>query len=127
MALNVLIVGEDGESTFASRLNRVLPPGSTVRFALSSYPQHEVFDLVIVDATAVQKFVDTINELRKMYPQAIFLGISLSLTWGRVRDAFRAGVRDYVSKSIEEAELRKLIHDLLRKDIDRAEDQAPVR
>jgi DNA-binding NarL/FixJ family response regulator len=113
MPINVLVVGEDGTTTFAARLLRALPPGSTARFALPALTPQERFDLVIVDATAVEKFVDTINELRRMYPEAIFLGVSLSLTWGRVRDAFRAGVRDYVSKSIEEQELRRLIQELL--------------
>ena len=116
MTIQVLVVGEDGATTFASRLHRALPPGSTVCFALPPLAPKEKFDLIIVDATAVEKFVDTINELRKMYPDAIFLGVSLSLTWGRVRDAFRAGVRDYVSKSIEEAELRKLIQEILGTD-----------
>lgn len=115
MAMNVLVVGEEADSIFASRLSRALQPDSSVRFAPSVLPLGERFDLIIVDATAVENFVETINELRKMYPEAIFLGISLSLTWGRVRDAFRAGVRDYVSKSIEESELRKLIRDLLGK------------
>lgn len=113
MPINVLVVGEDGRTTFAVRLLRALPPGSTARFAPPTLTPKEKFDLVIVDATAVERFVDTINELRKIYPEAIFLGVSLSLTWGRVRDAFRAGVRDYVSKSIEEQELRRLIQELL--------------
>ncbi len=113
MATNVLVVGEDGSSTFASRLRRAMPPNSTVCFTPAIFPAAERFDLIIVDATAVEQFVEAIDKLRSMYPKAIFLGISLSLTWGRVRDAFRAGVRDYVSKSIEESELRKILQEFL--------------
>ena len=114
MAINVLVVGEDGETTFAARLIRAIPPGSTVSFSLSDSALKEAFDLIIVDATVVEDFVETIIRLRKQHPRAIFLGVSLSLTWGRIRNAFRAGVSDYVSKSMEESELRKLISEILR-------------
>lgn len=114
MAISVLVIGEDGETTFATRLIRALPPGSDVSFSSSRSTSKGTFDLIIVDATVVEDFVETINILRKQHPHAIFLGVSLSLTWGRIRNAFRAGVSDYVSKSMEEPELRKLISELLR-------------
>lgn len=116
MEIKALFVGDNNEEEdrFAVRLLHSLPKGSSVNVtSLNSAPEGK-FDLVVIDSTQVVNFVHAITYMKKKYPRAIFVGVGLSLTWARIREAFRAGVNDYISKSIKESELRDLIDELIK-------------
>jgi DNA-binding NtrC family response regulator len=71
------------------------------------------FDLLIVDAAAVENIPVLLGRLRARQPDARIIVATASPTWRRAREAFQAGASDYIRKSVDLEEIRTAIQNAL--------------
>ena len=108
-----LLIGEPEQPLFLEKLQRALPKDSILEEARANALPNKQYDLYIidsVDAEDIQDILKIAHNIRKINPHAIILIAGLSLTWSRVRDAFKAGIKDYFSKAISEEQLRQIVN-----------------
>ena len=71
------------------------------------------FDLLIVDAAAVENVPLLLGRLRARQPDARIIVATASPTWRRAREAFQAGASDYIRKSLDLHEIRAALQNAL--------------
>lgn len=67
------------------------------------------YDLLIIDATAVESVPLLLERIRCQWPEARIIIATASPTWVQAREAFQAGAIDYIRKSLDREELRSTI------------------
>jgi DNA-binding response OmpR family regulator len=73
------------------------------------------YDLIIVDATAVENAPLLVARIRSQWSRARIIVATASPTWTRAREAFQSGATDYIRKSIDREELLAVIRMALDK------------
>ncbi len=73
------------------------------------------YELIVVDAAAVRDAPALVARIRGCTPNAKVVIATASPTWRRAREAFRAGVVDYIRKTLDEEEVRKVLEKALTK------------
>lgn len=73
------------------------------------------FDMIIVDATGVQRVKLLVERLSAQRPRTSIIVVTASPHWELARAAFLAGAVDYVFKSSDEGELRETFCEILRR------------
>jgi len=71
------------------------------------------YDLVMVDAGAVQEAASLVSNLRVTRSDLRIVVFTSSPTWRRAREALQAGAVDYVRKSLDEKQTRAVIQSAL--------------
>jgi len=112
-----LLIGKESETHWPVVLRRALSPLGE----LDIVPEKEAvqaaienpYDMVIVDAGAVQDTALLVSRLRAQRPETRIVVATASLTWRRSREVLQAGAADYIRKSLDETELRSKIQAVL--------------
>jgi DNA-binding NarL/FixJ family response regulator len=63
------------------------------------------YDVIIIDAAKVEDVFRLVSSLRTQKPDARIVVATVSPTWTRAREAFRAGATDYIRKSMNGQEI----------------------
>ncbi|HLG15372.1 MAG TPA: response regulator [Blastocatellia bacterium] len=72
-------------------------------------------DVVIIDATFVNKVQLLVSRLRAQRPDTRIVVVTASPEWPLARAAFLAGAIDYLQKSSDQDELLRMFTDVLKK------------
>ena len=113
MPYTFLLIGEKMETRWPLVLERAL--SSLGKLAVVSEEgagqllAKNLYDVIIVDAGAVQDTPDLVSRLRTGQPQAQIIVATASPTWQRARESLQAGATDYIRKSQDE---KKLLSDI---------------
>lgn len=67
--------------------------------------EHAVYDIVLIDTTAVDNIVFLVASLHAKRPEAKIIVGTLSNDWQPAREVLRAGATDYIPKSLSSKEL----------------------
>jgi DNA-binding NtrC family response regulator len=73
------------------------------------------YDLIIIDAAAVENVPVLVAHIRSQKPEARIIVATASPTWTRAREAFQAGAIDYIRKSLDQDELQSALRGALDK------------
>ena len=117
MTVALLLVGGELDTPWAVVLQRAVSSLGE----LHAVPEEEAlrtvadarYDIIIVDASAVDNAVLLVSRLRAHRPQSRIVVVTASPTWQRAREALRAGAADYFRKSLDEGELCSRIQAVL--------------
>jgi DNA-binding NtrC family response regulator len=77
----------------------------------------KAYDLVIIDATAIDHAEEWVARLRSQLPSSRIIVLTAKPTWEQAREALLAGAMDYNVKSNDKDKLSKLLSDLLDKPV----------
>ena len=113
MPYTFLLIGEKMETRWPLVLERALSSlGKLAVVSEESAGQllaKNLYDVIIVDAGAVQDTLDLVSRLRTGQPHAQIIVATASPTWQRAREILQAGATDYIRKSQDE---KKLLSDI---------------
>lgn len=87
----------------------------TTEAQLFSQVNLSTYDLILLDSAAVTDVPSLVTTIRCRYPDARIVVVTASPTWRRARAAFKAGVIDYIRKSLDQAEIRATLQSALHK------------
>jgi DNA-binding response OmpR family regulator len=113
-----LLIDGRTEMQWATVLQRALSPLGKLHIvseddAVQAVTQNR-YDVVIIDAGAVNDAVLLTSRLRAQRPGLRVVIATASPTWTRARQVFQAGAADYITKSLEEKELFNKIQAVLQ-------------
>lgn len=114
-----LLIGGSRDPSWRGVLATALRPLGTLKEGKESEAIERLRDtsyqLIIVDAAVVRDAPSFVTRIREHTPDARVVIATASPTWRRARDAFRAGVVDYIPKTLDEEEIRELLERALAK------------
>ncbi|MBK8128921.1 MAG: response regulator transcription factor [bacterium] len=117
MGYQVLLITGNRSTAWGDILRQALANDgdlfTTTVATFDSVLTHQLFDLIIVDASEVADFTNVVREIRHHLPQSQVLVVTASPTWQRARDAMQAGAVDYVRKTQNPLELTRYLQSLL--------------
>lgn len=67
------------------------------------------FDLIIIDAGAIQDVASLILYLRAQRPESRILVVTSAPTWQAAREVLKAGASDYINRSLDKKELHSKV------------------
>jgi len=112
-----LLVGKAPEARWPMVLEQALAPLGQLHIVPEEEAVRAVsersYDVVLIDAGAVQDVVRLITHLRAQQPQLRIVVVTASPTWQQSREVFRAGAADYLRKSLDKKKLRDQIRAVL--------------
>jgi DNA-binding response OmpR family regulator len=73
------------------------------------------FDIIFLDASAIKHLVALVTALRITQKETPIIVLTASPTWDLARDLFRAGVTDYLRKSLNQEVVRSIAAAALRR------------
>jgi CheY-like chemotaxis protein len=123
MKYKFLLIGEKAESQWPLVLERALfslgklqitSEQEVLQTAVQSY-----YDILIIDAGAVNDAVSLVSLLREQQPEARIVVATASPTWQRAREILQAGAADYIHKSLDEKQLQSEIRAVLETPLSR--------
>jgi CheY-like chemotaxis protein len=118
-----LLIGEKAESQWPLVLERalsslgklqILSEQEVLQTVVQSY-----YDILIIDAGAVNDAVRLVSLLRAQQPEARIVVATASPTWQRAREILQAGAADYIHKSLDEKQLQSEIRAVLETPLSR--------
>ncbi|MEM4168160.1 MAG: response regulator [Candidatus Caldarchaeum sp.] len=113
-----LLIGTTAETRWPEVLKDALSPLGELHIAseretIRAVSERE-YDVILVDAGAIQDLIQMIGRLRSQQPRARIVVVTASPTWQQSREVFRAGAADYIRKSLDKGKLRAQIEALLQ-------------
>jgi|YNPBryunderm2012_1023409.scaffolds.fasta_scaffold04209_3 DNA-binding NarL/FixJ family response regulator len=112
-----LLVGKAPEARWPMVLEQALAPLGHLYIVPEEEAVHAVseraYDVVLIDAGAVQDVVRLMTHLRAQQPRLRIVVVTASPTWQQSREVFRAGAADYLRKSLDKKKLRDQIRAVL--------------
>lgn len=113
-----LLIGTTTETRWPKVLKDALSPLGELHIAseretIRAVSERE-YDVILVDAGAVQDIIQMIGRLRSQQPRARIVVVTASPTWQQSRAVFRAGAADYIRKSLDKKKLRTQIEAVLQ-------------
>ncbi len=120
MTKSFLLVTNQAESTWLTTLKNAVEPLGRLSIIRDEAAEREMtrvpFDMVIIDAAAVENAIALVSQLHVVDPKALIVLATLSTSWRHAREALRAGAVDYVPKSLSSEELSSAIANLLNRE-----------
>jgi DNA-binding NtrC family response regulator len=114
-----LLINESSDHYWHEVLERTLTSIGTLQISTGEdanvLEQLDRFDLIIVDATAVENMPLFVARIRSQRPEARIVVATASPTWTRAREAFQSGAIDYIRKSLDREELLGAVQAALNK------------
>jgi len=114
-----LLIDGRRDPCWQQMVNDVLMPLGTLRVSNEREAVQHIlqcdFDLVIIDAIAVENVPLLVSRIRAQCPNARVVVATTSPTWRRAREAFRAGATDYIRKSFDKRETCRVLQATLLK------------
>lgn len=113
-----LLIGAGAETRWPQVLKDALSPLGELHILSEAEAVRIVgereYDVVLIDAGAVQDVIRLIARLRAQRPRARIVVVTASPTWQQSREIFRAGAADYIRKSLDKRKLRAQMEAVLQ-------------
>jgi DNA-binding response OmpR family regulator len=87
----------------------VIDPDHVDRGAHCQQPGNVDFDLALVDSATIMETANTVDTLRSLEIVREIIVLTAAPGWRQAREIFLAGAHDYLIKSYDVAELRRII------------------
>jgi DNA-binding NarL/FixJ family response regulator len=118
MPIDFLLIGHPEDTNWSLILSQVLVPLGKLETisetdAVERIADYECDVIAIIDATVIEDVPALVSRLRDRCPQTRVVVATVSPTWQRARDAFKAGAVDYIRKSWDSEELLSAIREIL--------------
>jgi len=119
MTIRFLLITDPHDSSWQYWLEQALMPLGQLRVVQADYAVSQIaeeeYNIVIVDATAIEEVELLASRLRATRPDCRIVVMTASPTWQRARAAFEAGAIDYIPKSFNKDKLLDTFKQILQK------------
>jgi DNA-binding NarL/FixJ family response regulator len=119
MSKNFLLVGSNPNSAWAGILREGLQPYGDLTIVeapeLSELPAITEYDLIVIDAGAIEDLASLLAEVRREKPSIPIVVVTTSPTWQRARQVFMLGATDYIRKTMDPDALSTTFEEILSK------------
>jgi len=116
--MRFLLLNEFDDEFLKNTLTEVLRPLGSLDVTSASksvsLDDEELYGLIIIDATTVDRAEQLVSLLRLGHPERRVIVLTASPTWQRARAVFEAGAMDYLPKTLSTDDLREAFRQALR-------------